>query len=469
MITRLTALPPAGVTRTVAGITRTGVGVLRSSFAPLSLGPSVFSEAGTDMLKTGPATAEYLDLVPTLTNRGTGSDSTQATAANQPVALPLIGGAGYLHLPGVAGNYASVPDAADLDGFGDFTLQVDDVVLDDWTSTGDKSLVAKSTGSNASYIFKVSATDGKLDLLISFDGSSFSTYVSTAATSATDGAPASFKVIRTGSDIKFYEDTGSGFAQLGATVSGVSTTLFAGAAAVEVGSFNGGLSSLFPGSIGRARIWSDATQTTNVLDIDFSLAAHKATSFTATSGQTVTINQSGDNPADIIARPVLRLDGIDDYLAGTFAALDLTVGGTMFLVASVLGAGGEAGARLLSTWVTGDGLIDGFIFSWHSGADLLSYNAANLLTHTGGYTGRFLHEVSAFDLDSTSLLNNAGEQTSAKDLSAVASTDFAIGAQHAGSANPAIDLELILLYPRVLTAAESTNVRSWISTNYATH
>ena len=87
-------------------------------------------------------------------------------------------------------------------------------------------------------------------------------------------------------------DSGSGFAALGDAVSGVSTTLFDSSAGVEVGNAKGGTAYPFLGSLSRARVWDTAIpdSSTPVLDIDFSLPDKGASSFTATSGQTVTIN-----------------------------------------------------------------------------------------------------------------------------------------------------------------------------------
>tara|TARA_R110000772_G_scaffold266552_1_gene389184 strand:- start:17 stop:2209 length:2193 start_codon:yes stop_codon:yes gene_type:complete len=464
------------VDRLNLGSDHNGTNQINGWIGKLIYWPEHSDTLGTDILTkiTDPATsadelmkigevASYLDLVPNLLNRGTGSDSLQAVAASQPTALPLIGGSGYLHLPGVSGNYASVPDAADLDGFGDFTLQVDDVKLSDWTS-GVDALLSKWAGAQRSFSITRSGSNILLELFL---GGGF--LLKTFAHGLTGDGRYGLRLKRTGTSLVLEIDSGLGFVQEGSPQV-ASGTMDSTTADVLVGADEIGVGNPTTGAVGRVRIWSDATQTTNVLDIDFSLAAHKATSFTATSGQTVTINQSGDNPADIIGRPVMRLDGVDDYLAGTFASA-LTAGGTMFLVASVLGAGGESFARLFSTWVTTDLLIDGFLFSYRdaSGSNIQSANASALLIHTGGYSGRFLHEVSASDLDSISRINNADEQTSAKDLSAVASTGFAIGGSNTGGSNPAIDFEMLLFYPRKLTAAESSNVRSWIATNYATH
>jgi hypothetical protein len=187
-----------------------------------------------------------------------------------------------LYLPGVSGNYASVPDAADLDGFGDFTFEAT-VALDDWTS--DNYLISKTAGGSQSYFMLVLAS-GEIRVYFSSDGSAWiGPYDSTVATGVTDGASAQIRAVRDTTILRFYVDG----VQLGDNVTCSDATIYSGTENVQLGMRE--VSGLpMKGSISRARIWSDATQTTNVLDIDFSLPDKGASSFTATSGQTVTVN-----------------------------------------------------------------------------------------------------------------------------------------------------------------------------------
>ena len=75
--------------------------------------------------------------------------------------------------------------------------------------------------------------------------------------------------------------------------------MYAGSQNVHIGVYGDSAGPLL-GSLSRTRIWSDATQSTNVLDANFALATKGAPSFTATSGQTVTINTTAiANPAVI--------------------------------------------------------------------------------------------------------------------------------------------------------------------------
>src|SRR5690606_31039815 len=99
----------------------------------------------TTPLKAGGDPADYLDLVPAWENDGTASDPAQATSGSQPICL-AHDGTNYLHLPGVAGNYASVPDSAALRPTGDMELIVH-VTMADWTPSGANNIVVNGNNS----------------------------------------------------------------------------------------------------------------------------------------------------------------------------------------------------------------------------------------------------------------------------------------------------------------------------------
>jgi hypothetical protein len=199
-----------------------------------------------------------------------------------------------LYLPGVASNYASVPDAADLDGFTNFTLEAKGVTFADWTTLStSQGLMSKYKTSPAqrSWLFRVN-TDGKLYLVLSFDGTATTTYTSSEATGVTDGATADLMVMRTGEDIRFYVDG----VQLGTDQTCVTTALHNSTDVVAIGAASNTTGNPMTGSMERVRIWNSAVANqatpteTPVLDMNFTLANKGVTSFTATSGQTVTVN-----------------------------------------------------------------------------------------------------------------------------------------------------------------------------------
>ena len=69
--------------------------------------------------------------------------------------------------------------------------------------------------------------------------------------------------------MNFFVDYGPGFVQVGTTVTGVSTAMASETSDYQIGAYNYAGLEPFGGTIGRCRIWSDATQTTNVFDLNF--------------------------------------------------------------------------------------------------------------------------------------------------------------------------------------------------------
>ena len=199
-----------------------------------------------------------------------------------------------LYLPGVASNYASVPDAADLDGFTDFTFEAKGVTFADWTTPSTaQGLMSKYKTSTNERAWRLDLqTDGKLYLVLSFLGSDSTGYTSSEATGVTDGATADIMVMRTGEDIRFYVDG----VQLGTDQTCVTTALHNSTENVVIGASYNTTGLPMTGSMERARIWNSAVANqatpteTPVLDANFTLANKGVTSFTATSGQTVTVN-----------------------------------------------------------------------------------------------------------------------------------------------------------------------------------
>jgi hypothetical protein len=204
----------------------------------------------------------------------------------------------YVELPGVAGNYLSVPDEAALDITGDIDLRVN-VALADWTPATIATLLSKyGSAGSISYALQIS-TDGTLRMSWSADGTALLEGVSTVATGIADGSARWVRATldvdngASGRDIRFFTSTdGTTWTQLGTTVTqaGV-TSIFSGSAQVRVGGRGDDLRWV-TGDVYRAQILNGIGGT-DVLDVDTSvLTDMAATSFTATTGQTVTINRS---------------------------------------------------------------------------------------------------------------------------------------------------------------------------------
>jgi len=254
-------------------------------------------------------------LLPTTVGSTTSADS------NDPIFLAHTG-TNYVYLPGASGNYISTPDAAALDITGDIDIRVQ-LAPDDWTPTAALQILAKeSSATTRSYRFSLLSTGG-IQLIWSVDGSATLVSASTAPVSATDGA---VKWVRVTLDVNngasgntttfFTSDDGSSWTQLGTTIVAAGTTsIFNSTSPVEIGSRFLGVNEPFAGKIYRAQIFSDITSTNKVLDVDTSvITAGAATSFTALTGQTMTINRSSTGRKSVAVTQPTWLFGTDDYM-----------------------------------------------------------------------------------------------------------------------------------------------------------
>lgn len=195
--------------------------------------------------------------------------------------------------PGVAGNYLSVPDAADLDITGDIEM------VHRWSCTDLARQNVTLTSKGNPYLLYL---DGfkrlRLDVRIAAANSTaYSGFNNTWVNNTLYWTKVT-RVAATGA-VAFYtaadqptEPTSWTAAGTGSTTAGpIDTT----SVAVEVGASFGGASFAFPGRIARAIVRNGIAGTT-VLDVAESNApAPGVTSFIATTGQSVTVNQTAGN------------------------------------------------------------------------------------------------------------------------------------------------------------------------------
>ncbi len=428
-----------------------------------------------DVLAEMLTTADFLDPVPVLRNiaRGPnkGGDAKQTTALNQPKALPVIDGKGYLYLSGVTGNYASVPDVTNLVGLGDFVMEVKDVYITDWAASGSDSLLSIYAAGGESFIFR--RTNFSVQGIFLFSGSA-----PDSAPSFTHGltgaATVSLRIIRSGAFITMEMDTGAGYITMQTNPS-TTETLAGTTGTLEIGSHGLGVNTTsFLGKIGRARIWDNGTASgTPVLDVDFTATniRHGDTKFKCATGQTVTINQSGTDPATIIKRSVLRFDGADDGLHGLFA--NNIDSGYMFAAFSVLGDGGENYGRIFSVNNTNSNDFSG------TGVSFAMKDSSTAHTNLSSYYNSTLNlKVDLFDDDNGDILHQARIQsgqnlvsvngdaavTDSRDTSSVDSDTFNIGSNFGTGENAAIDLYWLGLFPATISDAEAARVVTYINT-----
>lgn len=203
-----------------------------------------------------------------------------------------------LSLPGVAGNYASTPDAAANKITGDMTV-IALVAMTDWTPAADMRVLCKRNATT-SYDFFVT-TLGRPSF---YDGST--TFNASASPTIADGAPLYLKWDvdvdngAGGKTITFSTSPdGLTWAALGTPVSsGTAGALTDTTNILTVGAFSNGTTSPFGGKISSVKVLNGIG---GALAVDFNpnLAALGATSFGGRTGETWTINSSGGTPAVI--------------------------------------------------------------------------------------------------------------------------------------------------------------------------
>jgi hypothetical protein len=262
----------------------------------------------------------------TIINLGTGgavlngrNGSTAGADSNDALFLDWPGdnAGNYLYLSGVGGNLLIVPDEAALDITGDIDIRLS-VSLDDWTPASDMALIQKwvATGDQRSYRLDL-LTTGRLRLFWSETGAAATirTADSTVAPTISDGSPLWVRATldvdngASGRTIQFFTSSdGASWTQLGATVTQASvTSIYAGTGQVECGSS-------VAGKFYRAQVFN-GIDGTKVLDVDTSvITTGAATSFTALTGQTVTITRSTAGRKAVAVVSPVWLFGTDDFM-----------------------------------------------------------------------------------------------------------------------------------------------------------
>jgi hypothetical protein len=264
----------------------------------------------------------------TIVNLGTGgaalngqNGSTTSADSNDALFLDWTGeNYAYTPIQGASSNRLTVPDAAPLKITGDLDVRVR-VALDDWTPASGGNLASKFGGSgNRSWSFTMQDS-GIPRILFTTDGSTLLTANATVAPTVTDGDALWMRFTldvdngASGRDIKFFtSDDGSTWTPLGATVTQAGTvSIYDSTAQVALmGRDDTGAASA--GKIYRAQIL-DGIDGTTVLDVVTSvISSGSATSFTALTGQTVTINRSASGRKAVAVVSPCWLFGTDDEM-----------------------------------------------------------------------------------------------------------------------------------------------------------
>jgi hypothetical protein len=258
----------------------------------------------------------------TLTNGGTAGSllpttvgSSTAADSNDPKFLDHTG-TNYVYLPGVGANILTVPDSTALRVTGDIDIRAN-IALDSYLSGANQVILSKwDSVTTKSYGLYLVST-GALGFYYSGDGTTTLNAVSNVLlnTVVANGQQIWTRVTfstSTGNIIFYTSTNGTTWTQLGSTIGGTATTLSANASRIEIGSIYNG--SVLAGKIFRAQVLSGINGTT-VLDVDTSvITTGAATSFTAVTGQTVTINRATSGRKTVAVTQPTWLFGTDDYM-----------------------------------------------------------------------------------------------------------------------------------------------------------
>jgi hypothetical protein len=427
------------------------------------------------------------------TNLGTGGSvldaqfgSSPTSNTNEPLLLSHTG-TNYLYLPGVAGNYASTPDANALDITGDIDIRVR-VALDDWSAVT-QEFVAKfdgPTGSGRSYLFRTSSgVANRLEFAWQDSGTaSVRTATSGANVSFANGAVGWVKCTfdadngASGFTARFYTAPDQAteptvWTQLGTDVTAATVaTIATGTFPLVVGSGNTA-SRAMAGKFYRA-IVRDGINGTTVFDADFTqgITSGAQTTFTATTGQTVTINRSTAGRKSVaVVRPVWLLGTDDFFEVADNALLDFDAGDSFTVIAVVRQWATPTNfGRYVSKKSSG-------LFGWEfasSGTtiapvmfivDATATSASNATrpTFTSGSTAALAIVVDRSAQTIRAALNGTLSATSSTSaVGSLANSDsLRIGGLSSGAGNQDFELLAVAVFRRALTAGELTAIAAY--------
>lgn len=218
---------------------------------------------------------------------------------------------GYQYLPGLSGNYASIPDSVATSITGDIDIRAA-VAMNDWTPSAAQTFLAKrGAAGQVSYHFLLQAA-GTIRMEFSTDGTAVLNATSTVAPTVSDGA---LLLVRATIDVddgagnrvtKFYTKTSTavdapvdtladtGWTQLGTTVTTAGAiSIFNSTAGIEIGSRTSGTGDLGVGKYYAAVVKSGIDGTT-VFNANFVARGVGSNTFTESSSEAATVTISGE-------------------------------------------------------------------------------------------------------------------------------------------------------------------------------
>lgn len=306
--------------------------------------------------------------------------------------------------------------------------------------------------------------------MASSDGANLNSIAAT--TGITESVEFDLRFLRNGTTSTFYtRPSGSDtWTQLGGAVADTVAPYDAGHTTFRIGAVDGigyeGVQNFYCKGI---TIYNGGA---TVLDIDFTNPsdAHGATSITAETGQTVTINQSGNNPATLIRYPVARFDGSDDLMLidlGSAVAQPFTI----FMVAQAHAAPASPNGRLIhgssASGTEADVLLIGA--NPDTSPDEFFINMGENEKLSDFDTDLHIFSVVANGASSTARQDGSdlGISVSASGSNGLGQYVSLFGRYHDGARCIAADLHACLIFDRALTTAEQEKLENYYNARLA--
>lgn len=294
-------------------------------------------DAGLGITSSGGFASQWSDL------SGNARHLLQATGVNQPIHLDCAG-TKYGWLPGVGGNAFTASAPTSLTG--DQTL-ISEFAPADYTPGANEVWVLKHQGATSDIIVYL-LTTGAIRYQW-WDNGGTPRSADSDATGFTNGARKHLKITHDVDDgagnniVSFYfsDDGVSWTLQKAVTQAFTTTVRHTASAILRVGDNVGANPAL--GLVYRTR-WQNGIDGTTVADFDPSRWSSGAT-FTASTGETWTINSTGAKPAQIVDRPSLLFDGAAHFMK--CAAFTLGLPATVYLIGKQI------------SWTSGDDVYAG--------------------------------------------------------------------------------------------------------------
>lgn len=387
----------------------------------------------------------------------------------------------YVYVATTTNNGMSVPDEAALDITGDIDLRAH-VALDDWTPSANRDVLGKlaGTGDQRSYLLRVT-TAGTLALLWSENGTAATlrNATSTVAVSAIDGQALWIRATldvdngASGRDIKFFTSVdGVTWTQLGTTVTQATvTSIYSGTAICQFGQTG----SAAEGKYYRAQV-RNGIDGTVVLDIDTSVVTSgSATSFTALTGQTVTINRATSGRKAVAVVSPVWLFGTDDYMeVADNALLDFGANDSFTLVAihrpwATQGTNDTLIAKKANTTNSTQGYsLSGGSTTALQGQSQIGDGSAGITAVSGSRTsGQLTITAAVRNVASDNLIvyrnDSAGSAVTDTTTGSLSNSEVLRISRLSGAGTEYADIELIgvAVFRRALSASEITQLTSY--------